>query len=84
MPNIEYLDLSNPKNVKFKDLVLYCTHFFGEPRINGSHHIYPTPWIGDPYVNIQHDKNNKKMAVAYQVRQIRRAIEKLHEMEGEK
>jgi hypothetical protein len=36
--------LSNPKNVKFKDLLNLCIKYFGTPRITGSHHIFKTPW----------------------------------------
>ena len=64
----------NPRNVRFEDLVALCRDHFGEPRVRGSHHIFKTPWVGDPRINIQSDG---KMAKAYQVRQVQRAIEKL-------
>lgn len=38
------------------------------------HHVYKTPWAGNPRVNIQSDKG---MAKAYQVKQVLEAIEKL-------
>lgn len=38
--------LSNPKNVKFDDLINLCSTYFGSPRIKGSHHIFKTPWKG--------------------------------------
>jgi len=47
---------------------------FGEPRVAGSHHIFKTPWLGDPRVNLQRDG---KMAKPYQVHQVIKAIEKL-------
>ena len=47
--------LSNPENVKFDYLIKLCTNYFGSPRINGSHHIFKTPWQGDPRINIQRD-----------------------------
>ncbi|WP_407810039.1 toxin HicA [Spirulina subsalsa] len=65
---------SNPKNVRFKDLVRVCEYYFGEGRQKGSHLIFKTPWAGDPRVNIQ-DKNG--MAKPYQVRQVLDAIQKL-------
>ena len=66
--------LSNPKNVRFDDLVKICTKYFGSPRIKGSHHIFKTPWKGDPRINIQKDGN---MAKPYQVRLVAKALNKL-------
>lgn len=67
-----------PQNVRFSDLSKVCVHYFGEPRNKGtSHHVYKTPWQGDPRVNIQKGKNGK--AKAYQVKQILSAINKLEE-----
>jgi hypothetical protein len=62
--------------VRFADLAKLCAHHFGAPRSKGtSHHVYKTPWNGDPRVNIQRSKDGK--AKAYQVRQVLRAIRKL-------
>jgi hypothetical protein len=70
---------NNPQNVNFTDLVKICTHYFGEPRQQGtSHCVYKMPWGGDPRVNIQ---SNKGKAKPYQVRQVLDAIEKLVEIE---
>jgi hypothetical protein len=67
----------NPRGIRFQDLCKVCEQYFGEARQTGSsHRIYKTPWIGDPRVNIQDDKD---MAKAYQVRQVLRAIERLEE-----
>jgi len=66
--------LSNPKNVKFEELLKICVRHFGEPRIKGSHHIFKTPWKGDPRINIQKDG---KMAKPYQVKLVIKALEKL-------
>ncbi|MCL2232484.1 MAG: hypothetical protein FWB99_05340 [Treponema sp.] len=66
--------LSNPNNVKFSDLLHICIEHFGKPRIRGSHHIFKTPWQGDPRINIQKDGN---MAKAYQVRVVQKALDKL-------
>ena len=71
--------LDNPNNVKFSDLIQICTKYFGVPRITGSHHIFKTPWIGDPRINIQKDG---KMAKPYQVKMVRNAIEKLGEVKS--
>ena len=72
----------NPKGIRFSDLCRVCDEYFGEARQRGtSHRIYPTPWPGDPRVNIQEDKGCAK---AYQVRQVLQAIDKLgaeHETE---
>ena len=66
--------LSNQKNVRFDDLLKICTKYFGKSRIKGSHHIFKTPWKGDPRINIQKDG---KMAKPYQVKLVLRALEKL-------
>ncbi len=68
--------LGSPKSVAFKDLLKICETFFGESRIKGSHHIFKTSGPG-PTINIQPDG---KMAKAYQVRQIAKALEKLKEI----
>jgi len=47
MPSIEDLVAkmaSSPQNVTFTQLQKVCTHFFGAPRIRGSHHYYSTPY----------------------------------------
>lgn len=67
---------STPQDVRFSTLSTVCEHFFGAPRQKGtSHHVYKTPWLGDPRVNIQKGKNGK--AKAYQVKQVLAAIGKL-------
>lgn len=66
--------LENPKNVKFDDLLQVCIKNFGKPRIKGSHHIFQTPWKGDPRINLQRDG---KMAKPYQVKMVLKALEKL-------
>jgi len=72
--------LSNPKNVKFDDILKICVKYFGNPRIKGSHHIFKTSWKGDPRINIQKEG---KMAKPYQVKLVLKALEKL-EVENEK
>lgn len=72
-------ELSNPKNVKFDDLLKICTKYFGDPRINGSHHIFKTLWKGDPRINIQKEG---KMAKPYQVKLVLKALEKLEVEDG--
>lgn len=66
--------LDNPHNVAFDDLVTICRRHFGEPRIRGSHFIFKTPWAGAPRINLQKDG---KMAKPYQVRDVKKAIEKM-------
>ena len=70
--------LANEKNVKFKDLLRVCEEFFEGPKIEGSHHIFKTPWEGRPWINIQKDK---KMAKQYQVKQVKDALKKLKEIQ---
>ena len=53
--------------------------YFGNPRQNGSHLFYKTPWQGEPLVNIQPIRG---MAKTYQVRQVLKAIDKLEELDG--
>ncbi len=71
---MKYTKLLNSKNVKFSELLKICTGLFGEPRIRGSHHIFKTPWKGDPRINIQKDGKNAK---PYQVKMVLKAIEKM-------
>jgi hypothetical protein len=66
---------NNPADVRFADLSKVCIYYFGQARQkDGSHHVYRTPWKGDPRINIQ---NNKGKAKSYQVKQMLLAIEKL-------
>lgn len=69
--------LSNPKGVRFRELLAICERYLGQPRIRGSHHIYKVPWPGDPRINLQ---AAGKMAKPYQVRDVVRALARL---EGE-
>ena len=69
--------LANPANVFFADLLAICRKHFGKPRIRGSHHIFKTPWKGDPRINLQKED---KMAKPYQVRDVRKALDKLEEI----
>ncbi len=71
-------DMEAGREIRFSDLAKVCGHYFGKPRQRGtSHHVYKTPWPGDPRVNIQNDKGKSKR---YQVRQVVAAITKLKEM----
>lgn len=68
----------SPQNVRFSDLALVCAYYFNEPRNKStSHHVYKTPWYGDPRVNIQKSKDGK--AKVYQIKQVLAAIAKLEE-----
>lgn len=64
----------NESHVRFSRLLVICNQFFGKPRIVGSHHIFKTPWTGDPRINLQQDKGNAK---PYQVRQVLRCLRRL-------
>ena len=77
---MEKEQFSNPKNVKFDDLLKICMKYFGIPRISCSYHIFKIPWKGDPRINIQKEG---KMAKPYQVKLVLKALEKL-EVENEK
>ena len=69
----------NPNEVRFSDLCKVCEYYFGEGHQKGGHHIYKTPWQGDPRINIQNDNGKSK---AYQVRQVLSAINKLEAQHG--
>lgn len=67
---------SNPKSIRIGDLEKVCNEYFGKPRnTGGSHHVYKTPWQGDPRINLQKTKSG--VAKAYQVKQVLQAIDKL-------
>jgi len=72
--------LENPQNVLFVDLLKLCNKYFGKPRIRGSHYIFKTPWKGDPRINLQ---KVDKTAKFYQVRDVRKAIEKMEAQKDE-
>ncbi len=61
-------------STRFSFLVRVCTEYFGMPRIKGSHHIFKTPWPGDPRLNLQSAKGKAK---PYQVEQVISALKKL-------
>ena len=63
---------------RFAYLLRVCQEHFGNPRIKGSHHIFKTPWQGDPRINIQKSKGNAK---PYQVQQVIDALTKLREQQ---
>lgn len=65
---------SNPADIAFQDALRVAEHFFGPPRIHGSHFFFRMPWTGDPLVNLQ---RQGKTAKAYQVRQLLRAVDRL-------
>jgi len=71
-------ELTSTTNVKFTRLVHLATVFFGSSRINGSHHVFKTPWKGKPFVNLQKDGSNAK---PYQVEQVKKALLKLKEVQ---
>ncbi len=62
--------------VSFNDVKRICDHYFGRPRISGSHMIYKTPWKGDPRINIQ---NRDGKVALYQVKQVLKALARLEE-----
>ena len=77
---VETLELG--KHIRFSQLLKICEHFFGNFRISGSHHIFKTPWQGDPRINLQ--KGKDKNAKPYQVRQVLNGLRKLKELEEDK
>lgn len=72
---------TSPKAIRFEDLYQLCVAYFGASRRpGGSHHIFKTPWQGDPRINIQDDHGKAK---AYQVKQVIKAIDRLQGLERE-
>lgn len=66
----------NPAGVRFADACKVATHYFGEPRQNGtSHKVWKMPWPGDPRINMQAGDGGK--AKPYQVRPAVAAIDAL-------
>ena len=63
-------------NIRFAKLLTICREHFGGERTKGSHHIFKTPWPGDPRINLQKDGNKVK---PYQVDQVVSALKKLAE-----
>lgn len=82
---MSYLDYLTEKWTKpsrpvlFREVKQVCDQLFGEPRVRGSHHIYRTPWQGDPRINIQ---NRRGYVAAYQVKQVLKAVARMEEDNG--
>ncbi len=68
------------KNLRFDDLVRVCQVVFGNARITASHHIFKTPWPGDPRINLQKQAGQAK---PYQVKQVIAALNKMLSIEQE-
>jgi hypothetical protein len=68
-------ELESSHSARFDKLVAVCTRFFGEPRVRGSHHIFKTPWPGDPRVNLQSSQGGA--AKPYQIKQVLQALRRL-------
>jgi hypothetical protein len=79
--SIQRIEVSENK-IRFSKLLKICENVFGEYRVSGSHHIFKTPWQGDPRINLQKLKGN--FAKPYQVRQVLRALRRLKEIEEQK
>lgn len=75
-------ELEEAKQIRFSQLLKICEDFFGNYRVSGSHHIFKTPWQGDPRINLQ--KGKDKNAKPYQVRQVLNSLRKLKELEEDK
>lgn len=75
-------EIATSTAARFDRLLKICEEFFGNYRVNGSHHIFKTPWQGDPRINLQ--KGKGKEAKPYQVQQVLKALRKLKELEMDK
>lgn len=87
MDNVKLLEkavkeLNAEKQIRFSQLLKICEQFFGNYRVSGSHHIFKTPWQGDPRINLQ--KGKDKNAKPYQMRQVLNGLRKLKELEEDK
>ena len=74
---IEELENDHP-NVRFDRLKTICRKVFGEGRTRGSHHIFSTPWPGDPRINLQESSGGE--AKPYQIKQVIKSLKKRLEM----
>lgn len=72
-------EIASSKTLNFSKILKVCEEFFGNYRVNGSHHIFKTPWQGDPRINLQ--KGKGKDAKPYQIQQVLKALRKLKELE---
>lgn len=70
----------NPRNVRFRDLLKVAEHFFGEPRIHGSHYVFHNVWSDDPRIVLQRDGASAK---PYQVKQVLKAIDDFMFLKGD-
>lgn len=61
---------NNPADVRFSDTLKVARHHFGEPRINGFHHMFTVP--GRRPINLQ-ERGDK--AKRYQIEQLIEAID---------
>ena len=62
------------ENIRFSRLMKICEDVFVSCRVSGGHHIFKTPWPGDPRINLQKAGNKAK---PYQVKQVIVALKKL-------
>lgn len=69
---------NNPKGVKFRDASRVAEHYFGTPRVKGSHNVYTMPWAGFPRVNLQ---DTGGYVDSYQVLQLLAAIDRVESEE---
>ncbi len=53
-------NLEKEKQVRFSKLLKICEQFFGNYCVSGSHHIFKTPWQGDPRIKLQKGKDKKR------------------------
>lgn len=67
-------------STRFSALMRICEEYFGPARKKGSHHIFKTPWPGDPRLNLQSDKGKAK---PYQVEQVVSALKRLEGVRDE-
>jgi hypothetical protein len=72
---------ATPGSIRISDVLRVATHYFGEPRIKGSHYIFKMPRGGDPRIDI-HDSGDP--AKAYQARQFLLAVQKYELLEQRK
>ena len=70
----------NPVGVKFLGALAVAAYFFGKPRQSGtSHHVFKTPGVGDPCINLQASGRDAK---PHQVRQLLAKVERYELMMG--
>jgi hypothetical protein len=71
------------KNFDLSDLIKICEAYFGEYHSKGKHpYVFTTVFADDPIINLQPAKGDKGKAKPYQVKQVRKLVERFESEQG--